>query len=85
VIIRCRGTGLSTKVDLDKETPVEEMTVMLEWTPEAIEADIARRNELRLLRDAQGIVGRPTPLPHRWTRGLFHRHHPDDKSSRKAS
>lgn len=58
---------------------------MLEWTPESIEAEIAYRHELRHIREAQGILGRPTPLFH-WHRGKKSRHYEDsDKTARKAS
>ncbi|WP_156365413.1 hypothetical protein [Sciscionella sediminilitoris] len=37
-------------------------------TPEVIEAELAYREELRRIRDAQGALGRPVPLVPWWRR-----------------
>ena len=43
------------------------MVTVLEWTQEAVDAEIAYRDELRRMRDAQGMLGHPVPLAPWWT------------------
>ena len=35
---------------------------MTHWTQELVEAEISYRNELRKIREAQGMFGRPVPM-----------------------
>lgn len=78
MILRCRGGDLSTTLSVDSELATQGALTTMEWTPEAIKAEIdyrqrALREDARYVR----VLRSSAPRKRTWWQRLAHRPRPD--------